>query len=320
MIRSTLLLPDGTLVQEDGSLEQRWRDTPGSTLWLDLGDEEPAAERRLLESLGCHPLAIQDAQRMRHPPKMEAFEDNLFILYRGLAAIEPGLILEQIPIALFVGEHLLITRHKGTSVSVNEWWRKSTLADTLRSPFLLAAKIVHTSFERYLEAVLEFEHSLTEKEEVMQDGANDEDLRELTAYRARLRKLRRVFNYHERLAARLLTLARDEESKQIYVHETQDLYERADRIASLLGMYYEICGDLIEGYLSLTSHQLNLTMRVLTVVTTIFVPLGFLAGVYGMNFDNMPELHAEHGYFLLLGAMGLIAVGALTLFRLKRWV
>jgi magnesium transporter len=320
MIRSTLLLPNGTLIQDNVSLAAQWRDTPGSVFWIDLCNEEPKAEQQLLEDLGCHPLAVQDAQRIGHPPKIEPFENSIFILYRGLATIAPGLILEQIPIALFFGNDLLITRHKGTSVSIAEWWQKPALADYLKTPFLLATKIIHTSFARYLEAVLDFEHKLGEKEEAMQDSANDEDLRELTAYKARLRKLRRVFNYHERLAAGLLSLCKEDESKNAFIHEAQDLHDRADRLASLAFMYYEICGDLIEGYLSITSHQLNRTMQILTVVTTIFVPLGFLAGIYGMNFDNMPELRAEYGYYYLLSAMGIVVTGALILFKLKRWI
>lgn len=85
-------------------------------------------------------------------------------------------------------------------------------------------------------------------------------------------------------------------------------------------MYYEICGDLVDGYISLTSHRLNNTMKVLTIITAIFVPLSFLAGVYGMNFENMPELGMRYSYFILLGVMGSVAVGMLLLFRKLRWL
>ena len=85
-------------------------------------------------------------------------------------------------------------------------------------------------------------------------------------------------------------------------------------------MYYEISGDLIEGYISLSSHRLNSTMKVLTIITAIFVPLSFLAGLYGMNFDNIPELHFHYGYFFVLGVMILIAGSMLALFRRMRWI
>ncbi len=85
-------------------------------------------------------------------------------------------------------------------------------------------------------------------------------------------------------------------------------------------MHYDICSDLINGYLSITSHQLNETMRVLTVITAIFIPLGFLAGLYGMNFEYIPELKINHGYFYLLGFMGIIATALILLFKKKKWL
>jgi magnesium transporter len=85
-------------------------------------------------------------------------------------------------------------------------------------------------------------------------------------------------------------------------------------------MYYDICGDLINGYMSVTSHQLSATMRVLTVITAIFVPLAFLAGIYGMNFENIPELKLEYGYYGLLGVMYVISIGLIVLFKRKRWL
>ena len=77
---------------------------------------------------------------------------------------------------------------------------------------------------------------------------------------------------------------------------------------------------IINGYMSVTSHQLNATMRVLTVITALFVPLTFLAGIYGMNFEYIPELKAENGYFILLGVMAVVSVVLLVVFKKKRWL
>ena len=81
-----------------------------------------------------------------------------------------------------------------------------------------------------------------------------------------------------------------------------------------------MAGDLIDGHISLTSHKLNETMRILTVVTTIFVPLGFLAGLYGMNFENIPELHHPNGYFILVGFMLFIAAALVMIFKRNKWL
>lgn len=176
------------------------------------------------------------------------------------------------------------------------------------------------SVGRYLEALLAFEPSLTDLEDALQDKPNDEIMRGLIAYQSRLRKLRRIFNYHERMIQNLRTdipqRLIDEDGD--IEHALQDLYERCERLNGLCTMYYEICGDLINGYLSLSSHQLNNTMKVLTVFTAIFVPLTFIAGVYGMNFDNMPELHITHGYFYTLGTM--IGIAVVTgIVAIKKW-
>jgi len=106
----------------------------------------------------------------------------------------------------------------------------------------------------------------------------------------------------------------------LYQHDINRLHERFERLNSLTQIQYEICGDLIDGYISISSHQLNMTMRVLTVITSIFVPLSFLAGLYGMNFAHMPELGARNAYFILLSVMAAIALGLLALFKRKGWI
>jgi magnesium transporter len=104
------------------------------------------------------------------------------------------------------------------------------------------------------------------------------------------------------------------------VHEINDVYEHQERAASLATLFYEVASDLIDGYISRASHRLNNIMKVLTIVTAIFVPLSFLAGLYGMNFEVMPELRAPHGYYILLGVMATLATALLWIFRRKRWL
>ena len=108
-----------------------------------------------------------------------------------------------------------------------------------------------------------------------------------------------------------------EEGTGIYI---RDLYDHVLRIADLTETYRDMLNGLIELYHSELSLRMNNVMQVLTVITTIFVPLTFLAGVYGMNFDNMPELHWEYGYFYLLGIMLTIAIALLFYFKRKKWM
>ena len=311
MLRTQLITLEGQCYSGQGELIEQWRQTPGSFIWIDMQAEVPEEENQWLLSLGCHPLAIEDVQRFRHPPKTENFDDFTLLLYRGFTEFKPDLTVAQMTIALFAGKRCLISCHPHNSRAINHYWEKAQQEDLLISPGLLATRIMRFSVSRYLDSILAFEPRLNELEDIMQDTPNDDTLRELITYQSRLRKLKRVFSYHERMIDNLrsdIPQRLIEEHGDIE-HALQDLFERCERLHGLCTMYYEICADLINGYLSLSSHQLNNTMRVLTVITAVFVPLTFIAGVYGMNFDNMPELRMHFGYFYTLGAMLLIATG-----------
>lgn len=321
MIRTQLLTAAGELIIGGEELVSRWHKDKSGFIWIDLIGEDPPKENAFLLSMNCHPLAIEDVQRFRHPPKTETFDDYTLILYRGITEFNKDLTIQQMTIALFAGERCLISCHPRHSMGVNHYWENAQSENLLVSPGLLASRIMKFSVGRYLEAILAFEPSLNELEDAMQEKPNDEVMRELISYQSRLRKLKRIFSYHEKLVANLLKEMPPrliEEDGDIE-HALQDLFERCERLHGLCTMYYEICGDLINGYLSISSHQLNNTMRVLTVITAIFVPLTFIAGIYGMNFDNMPELHAPYGYFYTLGGMLVIAAG-FGVFAYKKWL
>jgi len=321
MIRAQILRSTGTWEAGEADLIDQWRQDSGSFIWIDLMGETPEAEREWLLSLGCHPLAVEDVQRYRHPPKFEHFDDNTLILYRGITEFNQNLTIEQMNIALFAGTRSLVSCHARDSMAIKHYWEAAQGENLLRSPGLLASRIMRFSVGRYLEAILAFEPRLTELEDSMQERPNDDTMRELIAYQSRLRKLKRIFSYHERMVANLRedlpdTLRREHGD---VAHALQDLYERCERLHGLCTMYYDICGDLINGYLSITSHMLNNTMRVLTVITAVFVPLTFIAGIYGMNFENIPELHWHYGYFYSLGAMLVVAVG-FGWIAFKKWL
>ena len=323
MIRVSLL-SENSLLEGGEELIARWQSDPEARLWLDIESRIDDHVRDLLLQFRCDPLAISDASRERHPPKIEEFNDTTFLLFRGISVLDDRLELQPQQLALFVGDRFLITLHAGNSVSISKLW-----ADVLEQPSalgdagLLAINILHYASGRYLEAILNFEDKLGELESSLLAGTGESAMKDLVAYRSRLRVLRRVFSYHKRLAEHVHDgtgshLGNDDEND--HTHKRRDLYDRCERIFSLSSMYYEICGDLVEGHISLSSYRLNNTMKVLTIITAVFVPLSFLAGVYGMNFDNMPELHHPLGYFVVIGLMATIASGMILLFRKIRWL
>ena len=103
-------------------------------------------------------------------------------------------------------------------------------------------------------------------------------------------------------------------------HEFNDVYEHTERVASLTTLYKDLVDDLMNGYISITSHRLNQIMKVLTVVTVIFLPLTLMVGIYGMNFEYIPELKFQYAYFILLGVMATLVTALLLLFRKIRWL
>lgn len=322
MIKTMLLSGEGECSEGGLELLETWQAGADGSLWLDIEGEIADRERQLLLDLGCDQLAIDDASRKRHPPKVESFPASTFILFRGISSIDDKLELQPQQIALWVGENILITCHRAHSVSIAHFWDNRTPRGLLDQPNVLALRLLHYACGRYLEKLLDFEERLGELEDALLAARSDAEMKELVSYRSRLRKLRRIFNYHERLASQIL------QSGSIHLgtgnddshHIRRDLYDRCERLSSLCNMYYEICGDLVEGYISVSSHHLNNTMKVLTIITAIFVPLGFLAGLYGMNFEYMPELNWKYAYFALLGLMATVAATMLLVFRRIRWL
>jgi magnesium transporter len=304
-------------------LINQWQENDDTTLWIDLDNVELEEEKRILTQFNCHPLAISDALRERHPPKIELFNDYIFMLYRGIIANDDGLRFAHLQISMFIGKRVLITRHPESSLAINELFTESSEKYLKRSPVHLALRLFHSSCGYYLKEMFSFEAELEKIEDDFQSSGNDKMMKQITSYRSQLVKIRRTFNYHVNMGERLKAYVDDEDTDLITdkeIHTVNDLRERLDRLLSLSQMYYDICGDLINGYMSITSHQLNATMRVLTVITALFVPLTFLAGIYGMNFEYIPELKAANGYFILLGVMAVVSVALLIIFKKKRWL
>lgn len=323
MIKTLLYRPGPqTLIEGGEELIAQWQGEPDSLLWADFYEHDADQERVLLgQRFGLHKLAIQDAQRDRHQPKIETFPDYVFILLKGLGADTGSFEFGTIQIAMFIGQRFLVTRHSGPSSSIER------LQDELRQdsalcaggPDALALRLSRISVDRYVQRLMTLEPRLEVLEQEIVDNPDDDLLAELTGYKTDLRKFRRVLLYHVQVFDEL----RQHPPTQVrpeHVHEIRDVFENQERASSLATLYYEVATDLSEGYISMASHRLNNIMKVLTIVTVVFVPLSFLAGIYGMNFENMPELGSRFGYFVLLGLMASIAGTLLFIFRRRRWL
>lgn len=323
MIRTLLWRPDQPLQRGGAEQIEQWRNLPDAFIWIDIYDEPDERDGRFLRDMGCHELAISDAQKERHPPKLELFGDETFLLLRDLTADATTLDFNYVQTALFARSRSLITRASAHSPSVELWWHDPNLPEVMaRGSLFLMTRIAKTMGSRYLDLLLTFEPRLSQWEDELLQHTDEGIMRELGVARNRLRKLCRIATYMERACEELMEEidTGDYESNRQLVHASVDLYEKFERMRGLADLYYQLSSDLIETHLSLSSHQLSQAMRLLTVLMSVFIPLTFVAGIYGMNFEHMPELQWQNGYFGVLGVMGLIAAGLLILFRRYRWV
>lgn len=307
------------LLQGGGELIANWQ-TQGGKIWIDIEGEEDQTEQTIVQALGCHALAINDMQRINHPPKIEHFHQHSFVLYRQLLDIRDDLSLSLQNVALFYQDDFLITVHKQAFVDIDKILEKPHFVDMLKAPAELMCALLRHTANLQLERVLEFEEQLSAIEERMGSQASDQLLQELLSYRGCLRRLKRIYDYHEKMLAQLLRDEKPHSQSKHLQHMIRDVYDKYERLLNLTSLYYDLCGDLSEAYISLSTHRLNHTMQVLTVITAIFIPLSFVAGVYGMNFEGMPELNWRYGYFYVLSLMAVIAVSLLLLFKHKKWL
>jgi magnesium transporter len=321
-MRALLYDPESTLLHEGGvELVDRWSNEPGTKLWLDFEQMSDAdVERILLGTLEFHPLAVRDAMRSRHPPKFERFEGFSLLMVRALDAQTESIDFRFLQVAMLIGPRILVTKRTGQSPNTDLVFdlvrqSPSQLADPMAIALSIAGKIVR----RYVPILLGLEPRLEELEEEIYQNPKDALLAELSSYKSRLTQLRRIFAYHTQVFEEFRqysgTLFKAEQ-----LHDVNDINDQVNRCQSLAQLHYSLVDDLQNGYIAISSHRLNQVMRILTVITVIFVPLSFLAGIYGMNFENIPELKNPHGYFILLGVMASVSISLLALFKRKGWL
>lgn len=308
------------------ALIDEWRKNPDLWIWADFDNEDPEHEKTLLnKTFSLHSLAISDAQLERHQPKLEAFDDYFFLLVSGLdktsGDTSGDIDFRTLPISFFVGNRFLVTRRAIKSISIDKIWglAKKNKLDLSRGPAYTTYAILRQITDRYTGIILGLESRLEKMEDEMFDNPRDALLEELNGYSRTIKRLQRIFNYHQHIFQRLSRKDNSFIGIQEY-HEFNDLIEHTERLASLTTLYNGLADDLMNSYISMASHRLNQIMKVLTVVTVIFLPLSLMVGIYGMNFEYMPELKLQNAYFILLGFISFIVISLLLVFRKMRWL
>lgn len=293
--------------------------------FIDWYDIRGIHDTSLIETIGntfqIHPLILEDIVDTQQRAKFEEYENGLFIILKALNFDAPTQTVIREQIALFFRKGVVITfqeDHTDLFESVRKRLHSGkgkvrqkgadylayALADNLVDHYY----IVLDSIEEQIEAL---EDSLLEKSDSNIKGKIHHLKKEMIRVKKSIAPLREAISRFSKSDSFII-----EEKTLTYV---RDLYDHTIQIMDSVDNFRDVLNGLQDLYISEISFRMNQVMQVLTIITTIFVPLSFLAGLYGMNFEYMPELHFRYGYFVLLGVMVLVAAGLVVWFKRQRW-
>lgn len=298
-----------------------------SQTWIQLqGNASPDEWRGLGKLLELHPLAMEDVLNAGQRPKVDEYNGQLFIVLSLPVVSEEGLVFEQV--SLFVSDNLLVSFYAGASdpfEPIVKRLRKDGCRFRRESIDYLLYAVVDLIIDQGFPLLESIGDTLETLEEGLLDVTDKELLNQIHRTRRKLTLMRRVLWPQREVLNHLLNgdLAIIQESTKVYL---RDCYDHTIQIIDLIESYRETATSMIEVYMSSISHRLNDIMRVLTVIATIFIPLTFIVGVYGMNFSHpgspwaMPELHWYYGYPLVWLVMFALVVGMLVYFKRRDWL
>ena len=293
-------------------------------LWVDVIGSPSAT---MVETIGArfdlHPLPLEDVLDSRQRPKAEDYGALLFVV---LDTLELDEHIKRRRVALFVGERFLITFQEAGDPSlepVRERMRQGRGRLRQRGPDYLAYAVIDSIVDHYFPVLDRFDESLEQLEEDVLEARSADAIALSRTARQNVQTIRHAIWPAGEVLAELQRgseLIRDE--TRIYL---RDCHDHIVQLVAMVERSREISSNLLEVYISAVSLETNRAMKVLTVIATIFIPLTFITGVYGMNFDpsssplNMPELDWYWGYPFALGLMIVTALGLLWFFARRRW-
>lgn len=295
---------------------------PDHLYWWDLFDLTDDETLVLSEKFHFHPLAIEDCLADVHYPKVDYYESYLYLVMHGVdidLSKEEGFAPKELDV--FLSKEYLVSYHEKESRSITDVKRRIQEKVPLFEfglDFLLYS-IIDVMVVHYLPVLESIEDQLDNSEEQIFKDPKPELLRHILALKRTVLRLKKtVFPQREVINH----LARNE--YEFVQTRTQayfrDVYDHLYRMAEMTESFRDMSTAMVEAYLSTVSNRMNAIMKVLTTITTIFMPLTVITGIYGMNFKHMPELEWRFGYFVVLGIMVVVALSLVSYFRKKRWL
>jgi magnesium transporter len=292
-------------------------------IWVDMPQPTDADERVLRDVFHFHPLTIEDCRENRHYPKVEEFPGYLYLIVHGVRADTSPDHFNTIELDGFLGKNYVITYHHDEFRSINNV-RQSIMTSPIacqRGAAFLLHQILDQIVDYYSPVLDDFDERIDQLEANIfhLNRPNNAVLEEIMDLKRGVLRLRRISAKQREV---ILRISRgefpliDQQTLPFY----RDIHDHIVRVTDLAESYRDLISGSLEAYLSVVSNRMNEIMKVLTIFSAIMLPLTFIAGVYGMNFDNIPELHSRYGYYVVWIIMITVAVGMLGLFWKRGWL
>lgn len=294
-----------------------------SITWINLNGLNHVAEiEKLGNHFNLHPLVLEDIVSISQRPKIDEHDDYLFVVLKMLYYDKnEDIVAEQVSFILGKNYVLSFQEAEGDVFdSVRERIRNGKgRVRTMQSDYLLCI-LIDAVVDHYFTIIETLGDKIEDFEtEIFSGNVNNtinkdiQDLkREILKVRRAIFPLREVINRIEKHESQLIQV----KTKPFY----RDIYDHLIQVSENIDIYREMIWSLMDMYMTTISNKMNEVMKVLTIMASIFIPLTFIAGIYGMNFDNIPELHYRYSYHILWGVMIALFVGMLFYFKRKKWL
>ncbi len=274
------------------------------------------------EAFGLHALTQEDIVHTRQRPKVEEHDDYLYVVMKVLRFNEEKQMVEQEQMSFILGANYVISFQEESGDLFNPV-RERICNSTGRlrkygADYLLYV-LIDSIVDHYFVVLEKLEEWVETLQEELMGNPTEKTLHEIYDLKQNMVLFRKTFWPTRELMNELLRSESNliQETTEIYI---RDVYDHVLRVIETTDMYREMIGGMLDVYLSIVSNRLNAVMKVLTIIATIFIPLTFIVGVYGMNFKYMPELDWPWAYPLVWAVMGVVTVGMLVYFRRKKWL
>jgi magnesium transporter len=301
---------DITIYQADFSQYKWW--------WVDFYQPTEEEVGHLADTFHFHPLAIEDCIHIPQRPKLDYYEDYTFYVTHMVR--EEQYEITKGELSFFIGENFIVTFHQMPAPEITQVWNSLLQeADSEKCKTLeVFHKLLDLIVDNYFPIIYKIEDVLDKIEDNPDKKSMNDLLFELFEIRMMLLKLRHTVDPMRDLLYRMLNSSRliGFADRKAYF---SDIYDHLLKLSDMVTANREVTADIRDSYLSLNSHLTNNVMKFLTIMTSIFAPLTFIAGVYGMNFEYMPELAWEYGYYFSLGFMAVISLLMYLWFKRKGW-